>query len=103
MALLSEQLHRALLEDIEEDMSRSMNSLIKNNDGLWKSEKQARFLKKQLDLPALKSAKATAWAQKNGYHGKVFSTMSRIEGFGTRTISKISAGTRAREKVMQRP
>lgn len=63
--------------------------MIKNNDGLWKSEKQARFLKKQLDLPALKSAKATAWAQKNGYHGKVFSTMSRIEGFGTRTISKI--------------
>ena len=87
MALLSEQLHQALFEDIEEDMSRSMNSLIKYNDGLWKSEKQARFLKKQLGM--LKSAPATAWAQKNGYQGQAFATMSRIEGFGTRTISKI--------------
>jgi hypothetical protein len=35
----------------DEDMSRSLNSLIKSNGGLWKSPKQASFILKKLATP----------------------------------------------------
>ena len=37
------------IEDDNESLSKSFNALIKSNNGVWKSEKQAKFL-----LPKLK-------------------------------------------------
>jgi len=44
------QLKNLLLEEDSNELLRSIYSLAKNNNGLFKSEKQAQFLKRQIDF-----------------------------------------------------
>jgi hypothetical protein len=68
-----------------DDMSKSLNSLIKYNDGLWKSDRQARFILNSV----WDDKNAQAWAKKRGYKGKAFSINTRFTGYGKRDVSKI--------------
>ena len=62
------------LED-DEDVSKSLNSLIKYNDGAWKSQKQAKYF---LTYFRKKS--------KMFYHHKPMMSWARKEGFGKDVI-----------------
>lgn len=85
--MLSEELHRALNEDVEDDIAKSLYSLIKYNDGLWKSDRQARYLLPTIRM--LRNARAQQWADRAGFKGTAIAWMKRIEGFGRKTVSKI--------------
>ena len=89
-----EAIYDALLDYVMmtgDEMAKSLNSLIKYNDGLWKSDRQARFI-----LNSVWDDKdAQAWAKKKGYKGKAFSINTRFTGYGKRDVSKIRIFTQA--------
>ena len=76
----------AILENFEEDLARSLNTLAKYNDGHWKSDKQAKFLQSRLKHQHNKHIQD--WMSKHGYKGKGFLYLSKIPGTGTKDISK---------------
>lgn len=86
---LSEQLESALHEATSpSDMAKTLSGLAKFSDGLWKSEKQARFILNSLEGGMFKDRAAEAWAHKHGFEGKALSVMQRIEGYGSSNVSK---------------
>lgn len=88
--MLADQLSVALQESVNPvgDAAKSFNILAKNNQGLWKSEKQARFLLNLIRGPFFRDRAAEAWAHRHRFDGKAFSHMQIIKGYGTRSISK---------------
>lgn len=69
---------------------RSIDSLVKRNDGLWKSEKQGKFLLDSINETRFQSHDATAWAQRQRIpFMKVAYYQSGMSGFGHRDPSKI--------------
>lgn len=91
---LSEKLFEAIISEAlfdSGDALKSLNSLIKRNDGEWKSEAQAKFLLKQLKAN-YQTKEAVAWAQKQGLYHKgaiAIEVTKRIEGFGYKDPSKV--------------
>lgn len=85
----SDSLASALHEGLSPiDAAKTFGTLAKFGGGLWKSEKQARFLLNAIDSPQFKDRGAEAWANKHGFEGQAFSVMQRIEGYGARDASK---------------
>lgn len=79
------------------DLLRSFNTLAKYNDGLWKSEKQGKFLWSWAanDKFLQGSKEAIAWAKQTGWYDaadkkqRVLQFILVMEGFGKRDITKI--------------
>jgi hypothetical protein len=79
------------------DLLRSFNTLAKYNDGLWKSEKQGKFLWTWADHDKFLQAgkEAVAWAKQTGWHDpsdkkqRVLQFIHVMEQFGKRDPTKI--------------
>lgn len=81
----------------EEDWAKSLNSLVRSNQGLWKSERQAKYLVKRLKShhkklvrgrsPAIKWAKRYKWFDIDSMI--VFAHVSHLSQFGHKERSKI--------------
>lgn len=87
--LISQQLQEAIVSNIVEDVSKTLNNLAKRNNGLWKSEKQARFILQQLKMKVFKDRAAEAWARQHKYKGHAFSHVRVDPRFGRRDPTKI--------------
>lgn len=70
------------------DFQRSLLALVKNNNGHWKSEKQAKFILSKLRQDT--SAEAEAWAAKVGVQPPVYAgmTAAHVPGTGIRDKSR---------------
>ena len=74
-------------ERVALDLGDSLLKLAKFNDGLWQSERQARFILN--NMPNDNSAKAKAWASSNGMKGDHYFTSFIDLGYGRKDPSKI--------------
>jgi hypothetical protein len=70
----------------DDDIAKSLYSLVKYNDGHWKSEKQAKFLQSRLKHEH--TTHIQSWMKGHHYQGKGFLYVSKIPGTGTRDTSK---------------
>lgn len=89
---IAEQLEGALLSEgvtNADDLARTFFSLAKNNRGLWKSEKQARFLLKSVKMPMHRSARADQWASSKGIEGNTVVVTRSLAQYGRKNTSKI--------------
>lgn len=90
--LISEQLREAMgSTDVPrlDDTFRSLDGLVRSNDGLWKSDRQARFLLNRITGPAYRNRAAEDWARKQGYRGHVIANIALDERYGRRDLSKV--------------
>lgn len=98
MTTLTEQLHELAGLMVEagsaptpEELMRSLNSLVKQNGGKFKSAAQAKFMYRTLDTQYYRNSApaplAKQWAK--GVNDVVVGLTARIEGFGKRTASKM--------------
>jgi hypothetical protein len=90
--LISEQLQEALADTGPVEISdtfRSLNSLARYNDGLWKSDRQARFLLNRISGPGYRDRAAEAWARRRGYRGQAITNIVSDKRYGRRDISKV--------------
>jgi len=85
---LSEYLTEALASD---DMSKSLNSLIKYNNGEWKSDRQAKYLLVQM-RDRHQTPDALKWARRQKFFSKgmvVVPVVTTIQGYGRQDPTKI--------------
>lgn len=78
---------------LSDDLLKSLNSLAKNNQGLWKSEKQAAYLLRILDTESKTTTPdVTAWVKRQPWYAAgqiIVENIRKLEGYGHRDISKV--------------
>jgi len=88
--LISEQLQEALAGPTDiSDTFRSLSSLARYNNGLWKSDRQARFLLNRISSPGYRDRSAEAWARRHGYRGHAITNIVSDKRYGRRDVSKV--------------